>query len=129
MGVTLTFSKIDDSNWCHKRKLLIFLRGAVVPTKSAHTKRRPMTISAKRDMLPCRDRRQRGNRDRGHSAKIMSLLSCTILGGASGKLTIYSKLHLDGELINADLVARRRRRSRRRDDRAPDAAQRAALAA
>jgi predicted ABC-type ATPase len=35
-------------------------------------------------------------------------LSCTILGGAngSGKSTIYSKLHLDGELVNADLVAR-----------------------
>jgi predicted ABC-type ATPase len=30
-------------------------------------------------------------------------LSCTILGGAngSGKSTIYSKLHLDGELVNA----------------------------
>jgi predicted ABC-type ATPase len=34
--------------------------------------------------------------------------SCTILGGAngSGKSTIYGKLHLDGELVNADLVAR-----------------------
>jgi predicted ABC-type ATPase len=34
--------------------------------------------------------------------------SCTILGGAngSGKSTIYSKLHLDGELVNADLIAR-----------------------
>ncbi len=34
--------------------------------------------------------------------------SCTILGGAngSGKSTIYSKLHLDGELVNADVVAR-----------------------
>jgi predicted ABC-type ATPase len=40
----------------------------------------------------------------------MSLLplSCTILGGAngSGKSTIYGKLHLDGELVNADLIAR-----------------------
>jgi len=34
--------------------------------------------------------------------------SCTILGGAngSGKSTIYRKLHLEGEFVNADLVAR-----------------------
>ncbi|HEY0330370.1 MAG TPA: zeta toxin family protein [Rhodopseudomonas sp.] len=34
--------------------------------------------------------------------------TCTILGGAngSGKSTIYRKLHLDGEFVNADLVAR-----------------------
>ena len=40
----------------------------------------------------------------------MSLLplSCTILGGAngSGKSTIYGKLHLDGRLVNADIIAR-----------------------